>query len=179
MRQLFVIRPLSKLGSAKEWVDEPWVILEKVKYLASLISKAKYPIVFTGAGISTSAGIPDYRSGPETVVSTGAGLWNRGSKNSRPANIDQIIEESSPSVSHMAIKTLIGREMFKFLVSQNTDGLHLRSGVNFNQIAELHGNRNVESCLQCSRKYLRDFRTFKPNSNIPGRSINHQTDRHC
>lgn len=50
--------------------------------------------------------------------------------------------------------------MFKFVVSQNTDGLHLRSGVPIDRIAELHGNRNLEKCLSCNTHYLRDFRTI-------------------
>ena len=63
----------------------------------------------------------------------------------------------------MAIRTLLRKNIFKFLVSQNTDGLHLRSGVGFNQIAELHGNRNLEKCPSCESHYLRDFRTIRPN----------------
>jgi NAD-dependent SIR2 family protein deacetylase len=43
----------------------------------------------------------------------------------------------------MAIKTLLDKNIFKYLVSQNTDGIHIKSGVWFNKIAELHGNRNV------------------------------------
>lgn len=42
-----------------------------------MIKNAKHPIVFTGAGCSTSIGIPDYRSGQNTVVPTGPGIWNR------------------------------------------------------------------------------------------------------
>lgn len=52
-----------KFSSAKEWLDEPPIIKDKIKKLAEIITKAKHPVLFTGAGISTSIGIPDYRSG--------------------------------------------------------------------------------------------------------------------
>lgn len=47
----------------------------------------------------------------------------------------------------MAIKTLMDKGMFRYLVSQNTDGLHLKSGVPLDRISELHGNRNLEKCV--------------------------------
>lgn len=62
MRQL-ICRGLLKFTTAKEWLDDPRHITQKVKQLATYITKSKHPILFTGAGISTSVGIPDYRSG--------------------------------------------------------------------------------------------------------------------
>lgn len=108
-----------------------------------MISKAKYPIVFTGAGISTSIGIPDYRSGHDTVIKTGPGLWNRdlSSPNSssppkpHETPIDKLVDIAHPSLSHMFISTLLRKDIFKHLISQNTDGLHLRSGVPLEKIS--------------------------------------------
>lgn len=48
--------------------------------------------------------------------------------------------------------------LMKYLVSQNTDGLHRKSGVHPDKIAELHGNTNIERCIECGKDYLRDFR---------------------
>ena len=64
------------------------------------------------------------------------------------------------------------RGILKCLVSQNCDGLHLRSGMNPNALAELHGNMNLEKCAKCGAKYLRDFDA------ATGR-LNHYTGRKC
>ena len=64
------------------------------------------------------------------------------------------------------------RGILKCLVSQNCDGLHLRSGMNPNCLAELHGNMNLEKCAKCGAKYLRDFDA------ATGR-FNHYTGRKC
>ena len=60
-----------------EYFDEPDVLEEKITKLAELVRNSKNMQTFTGAGISTAAGIPDYRSGANTVVETGAGCWER------------------------------------------------------------------------------------------------------
>lgn len=64
-------------SSAKEWIEPHDHIIKKVIELSQLIRSAKHPILFTGAGCSTSIGIPDYRSGADTIVGTGPGIWNR------------------------------------------------------------------------------------------------------
>ena len=59
----------------KEYFDSPEVLDEKVGLLANMIQSANHFVAFTGAGISTSCGIPDYRSGFNTVLNTGPGCW--------------------------------------------------------------------------------------------------------
>ena len=80
----------------------------------------------------------------------------------------------------MGIVRLHGAGLCKFTVSQNVDGLHRRSGLSRAELAELHGNTNLETCKKCSRQYLRDFDTrFGPSSRhyLIGRScaIGHVT----
>ena len=58
-----------------EYFDSPKELNEKIEKLAELIRNSKHFVAFTGAGISTSSGIPDYRSGGNTSLSTGAGCW--------------------------------------------------------------------------------------------------------
>ena len=63
--------------------------------------------------------------------------------------------------------------MLKCIVSQNVDGLHLKSGVPREQLAELHGNNNLETCIDCGRAFLREFRTRTsedPHEHRTGRS---------
>ena len=64
-----------------------------------------------------------------------------------------------PSFTHMTLVALEEAGYLKYLVSQNTDGLHMRSGFNVEKLAELHGNRCLEKCKKCKSNFLRDFRT--------------------
>ena len=61
----------------KEFFDSPTVLDHKVTRLAKMILKAEHLVAYTGAGISTSTGIPDYRSGAKTVLPTGPGCWTK------------------------------------------------------------------------------------------------------
>ncbi len=68
--------------------------------------------------------------------------------------------------------------LLKHLTSQNTDGLHLRSGFAPEALAELHGNSNLEVCKGpggCGRKYLRDYRTRRAGARVH----DHRTGRAC
>jgi hypothetical protein len=74
----------------------------------------------------------------------------------------------------MALVELVRRNLLHFVVSQNTDGLHLRSGLPSLILAELHGNSNLETCKKCKTKYLRDFRTRNASQ-----VHDHATNRKC
>ena len=87
-------------------------------------------IAFTGAGISTAAGIPDFRSGTDTVLKTGAGKWEieAHNKTAKPAQKLQsrasadAMKTAFPTYTHMALKTLIEHGYLKCLVSQTSLG---------------------------------------------------------
>lgn len=96
-------------------------------------------------GISTSAGINDFR-GPNGVWTARA----RGIVLPRPT-----VRNPEPTLTHMAYVELMRNGYLKLLVSQNCDGLHLKSGIPPKKIAELHGNSNCEACAKCGKVYYR------------------------
>jgi NAD-dependent SIR2 family protein deacetylase len=112
---------------------------ERVKKLAQWIFESKYLVVFTGAGISTESGLPDFR-GPD-------GIWTRQEKGLPP--ITRPFTSAEPNAGHRAIVELQNLGKLKFLISQNVDNLHLRSGIRPELLAELHGNITKLRCQRC------------------------------
>ena len=74
----------------------------------------------------------------------------------------------------MALVELTEKDHLKFIVSQNVDGLHRKSGIPAQNIAELHGNTNLEVCEECGREYMRDTRVRNAQ-----RTHEHRTGRMC
>lgn len=112
-----------------------------------------------------------------TVLPTGPGVWELRDRPGarRPPNTRITTSTKAiPSASHMALVELARRNILHFVVSQNTDGLHLRSGLPSIMLAELHGNSNLETCPDCHTKYLRDFRT-----RTAAQVHDHTTNRRC
>lgn len=163
----------------KEYFDEDSVLTEKIVELAKMIKASKHFIAFTGAGISTSAGIPDFRSGKDTVLNTGAGVWTKraaekeGHKYKQGKSIKNKLQ-ALPTKSHMALVKLQQEGLLKHLISQNSDGLHRRSGFPFGSLSEVHGNTNLEYCRKCGKQYLRDF-----TCRVMWKSKSHLTGRRC
>lgn len=160
----------------KEFFDSPEELEQKIDLLAKWVKESKHCVMFTGAGISTSTGIPDFRSGMNTVLKTGPGLWELQAKGAarKPGAAIPNMLRAIPSPAHMAIVKLHKEGLVKFTVSQNVDGLHLRSGIPSGELAELHGNTNLEKCTTCGAKYLRDFDTRTAR-----RVHDHLTGRSC
>ncbi|KAK7842277.1 nad-dependent protein deacetylase srt1 [Quercus suber] len=146
--KLSYIEDVGNVGMT-EYFDPPHVLQEKIERLALMVKKSKHLVVFTGAGISTSCGIPDFR-GPK-------GIWTLQREGKALPEASLPFHRAMPSLTHMALVELEKAGILKFLISQNVDGLHLRSGIPREKLAELHGNSFMEACPSCGVEYLRDF----------------------
>src|SRR5687767_1137557 len=128
--------------------------------LRDLIENATSVVVFTGAGISTESGIPDFRSP--------GGIWTKmqpiyyqdfiASEEARKeswrrrfANTDGW-NDAKPNRGHLAIATLVARGKVSSVITQNVDNLHQISGVPEEKVIELHGNATYAKCLKCQTR---------------------------
>lgn len=80
-------------------------------------------------------------------------------KEGKSPQVSVSFAEAIPTKCHMALKALLDSGYIKYIVSQNIDGLHMKSGVKRRHLAELHGNMFVENCDKC-RRYILNFRFF-------------------
>lgn len=111
----------------------------QINTLAHWMFDAKHLVVFTGAGISTESGLPDFR-GPD-------GIWTRQARGLPPKA--RPFSSVEPNAGHMAIVELQKLGKLAFLISQNVDNLHLKSGIRPELLAELHGNITKLRCNRC------------------------------
>jgi NAD-dependent deacetylase len=132
---------------------------EEIVALKRMIDAHEHIVVFTGAGISTESGIPDFR-GPNGVWKTATPIdfndyvsseevrkesWQRKFSGS-------LMLDAEPNSGHIAISHLIKVGKISHVITQNVDGLHQKSGVPEDKIIELHGNANYATCLDCGLK---------------------------
>jgi NAD-dependent deacetylase len=111
----------------------------RIEIIARWMFESQHLVVFTGAGISTESGLPDFR-GPD-------GIWTRKAMGLPTLSKDFSIAE--PNAGHFAIVDLQNMSKLQFLISQNVDNLHLKSGIHPELIAELHGNITKIRCVSC------------------------------
>src|ERR1700681_749606 len=129
--------------------------------LQALVQAARAVLPFTGAGISTECGIPDFRSP--------GGSWTRN----RPIPFDQFLASSEmrteawrrrfamerefaaakPGRGHLALASLYRAGKVPAVVTQNIDNLHQDSGISAEHVIELHGNTTYALCLACGKRY--------------------------
>ncbi|MFW9924267.1 MAG: NAD-dependent deacetylase [Candidatus Thorarchaeota archaeon] len=119
-------------------------LTEKIALTAKWIAESKHLVAFTGAGISTESGIPDFR-GPN-------GVWTRKDKGLPPPKMDKSWDEIAPNKGHQVLVELQKMKLLKFLITQNTDNLHRISGIKPEILSELHGNGTLMVCLSCDKK---------------------------
>lgn len=129
--------------------------------LRELLAAAKRAVVFTGAGISTESGIPDFRSP--------GGLWTKykpiyfddfiNSEEMRRESwrrkfaMESVLDKAQPNRGHLAVAQLVRRGVVSHIITQNIDNLHQNSGVPDEQVIELHGNNSYARCLACQQRY--------------------------
>jgi NAD-dependent deacetylase len=132
--------------------------------LARLIADARRIVVFTGAGISTESGIPDFRSP--------GGVWSK----MKPIYFQDFVASETkrreawtrafgghagwvgrePNAGHHAVARLIAQGRASSVITQNVDNLHQASGVPAEQVIELHGNASYATCLECGERHELD-----------------------
>lgn len=185
-----------RLGLAPDW-DRLLDVQRKVQVLAQWLRAACGDVVVhTGAGVSTAAGVRDFR-GPHGVwseatrskngrsrpgVAPGAAqqhepLTRDGARcadvidpRTQPPPPDCSLELAAPTWSHWALTELVRRGLVRRIVTQNIDGLHLRSGLARHRLSELHGNIFAEQCERCGQIFLNDV--VVPT--VGGRRTGHQ-----
>lgn len=135
--------------------------------LASRVMAARVITGFTGAGISTECGVPDFRSPgspwmvnkPIPFQAFTASAEARREAWRRKFAMDDSYAHAEPGQGHLALAALHHAGRMPFLITQNIDGLHQRSGLPDDAVIELHGNGGYAKCLDCSgRLELADVR---------------------
>lgn len=147
-----------------------------IAQLERLIAAARRAVVFTGAGISTESGIPDFRSP--------GGIWTkmapidfqdfmvseeaRRETWRRKFATDPMMRAARPNRGHRAVAELVRRGKAATVITQNIDGLHQASGVPDERVIELHGNSTYARCLECKRRYeIEDLRVAFERDEAP------------
>jgi len=148
-----------------------------------LIERAQRILVFSGAGLSTESGIPDFRSpgGVWTkydpsdfyfhrIISderTRAKYWRMSSEMYRD------MKDAIPNPAHLAIKRLEDRGKLLAIVTQNIDRLHHKAGNSPDKIIEIHGTAFSVSCLSCGKRYDRDEIEERLRSGVEAPACDH------
>lgn len=131
-----------------------------IRALVEYLRSAQHILVFTGAGISTASGIPDYR-GPQGVWTRRQPVYYDDFMNSEAARIEywdyklegwEAFRTARPTSVHHAIADLERSAKLLMVVTQNVDGLHSKAGVSGERLVELHGTNSEVECQQCGRR---------------------------
>jgi len=141
-------------------------MMDNIRLIVDLILSAEKIVIFTGAGVSTESGIPDFRSA--------GGIWSKYDPEdftyqrflaSEPARekywqmsteFHLSLKDVQPNAAHKAIVDLEKLGKLDCLITQNIDGLHQLAGTSPEKVIELHGTARSVSCLECKKGYTRE-----------------------
>jgi NAD-dependent deacetylase len=151
--------------------------MDGTRDLARLLGESRRAVIFTGAGMSTESGIPDFRSP--------GGVWSR----MKPIMFQDFVADEAmrreawnrafsgvagwvgakPNQGHYAVARLVARGKVSAIITQNVDNLHQTSGVPAHQVLELHGNASFATCLECGLRHELDVlkQSFLGTGEIP------------
>jgi NAD-dependent deacetylase len=146
------IPPLKNLGPQTQ---------EKVATLARWLNEAERAVAFTGAGISTESGIPDFRSKdgywtkhqPIMFQDFVADIAMRREAWKRKFSMDNVFKAATPNSGHKALAALHTQGTLSHVITQNIDNLHQDSGLPPDRVIELHGNGSYAKCLDCGERH--------------------------
>jgi len=146
-----------------------------------LVKASERTVILTGAGISTESGLPDFRSDN--------GFWTKNKpiqfnefllseekqRLSWERNIElhSLLKKIKPNTGHAFVEKIIRLKKNNFLITQNIDGLHQKSGISKNKIIEIHGSAIEAACLECKAKQnILDFHdAIKSKTSLPACSV--------
>ncbi|WP_406600786.1 SIR2 family NAD-dependent protein deacylase [Microvirga rosea] len=136
-------------------------LVKSMALLRELIDEAAVVAGFTGAGISTESGVPDFRSPDSPWMKNKPipfDLYLKSEEARKEAwrrkfIMDDLYRGARPSRGHKAFASLVESGRMPGIITQNIDGLHQASGVPETQVIELHGNGTYATCLSCGRRY--------------------------
>ena len=140
-------------------------LTSSIATLQDMIQEAQIVAGFTGAGISTESGIPDFRS-PDSPwmrnkpISFELFLENPKARREawrRKFTMDDLYRGACPSAGHIGFASLVASGRMPAVITQNIDGLHQASGLAEDQVIELHGNGTYAKCLSCGRRHELDW----------------------
>ena len=177
----------------------------KARELGRKMRKARCVSVLTGAGISTSAGVRDMRTGISTMVRCGPGtnapllakkLLNRRSVQHKQRvygkhlalAADMQMQKyykvdtsyAQPTLTHMSLVSLFTRDLIRNVITTNIDGLHRKSGFPNAYVVELQGDPYIERCTRCGHIFVRDFHVAETlGSKFKRPKGSHLTGRKC
>ena len=129
--------------------------------LEAILGENRRTVIFTGAGISTESGIPDFRS-PNGIWSKFTPVYYQDFVASEDARreawrrkliVDRDMRGAKPNRGHRAVAQLVHHNDVNCVITQNIDGLHQASGIAEDRIIELHGNSTYATCLDCESRH--------------------------